>query len=111
MAYQGTTAASSVANPPRAIISGMWGSRSSAQMGSSQIRGQNVWFYSSTHSSTELAAANFFSDAAYLGMKEGDIIMGAFTTGSSMAFYAGVIGPVTTNGGAIASSGAQIRSQ
>lgn len=111
MAYAGTTAATSLANPPRALFAGMWGARSSAQMGSSQIRGQNLWMYNSTHSSTEMAAANFFTDGFYIGMKEGDMIMGTFTTGSSMAAYIAVIGPVTTAGCAVASSGAQIRSQ
>ena len=111
MAYRGTTELSSVANPPRCITAGMWGARSSDAVGSSALVGQNVWLYNTTDSSTDLVTANYFTDAKQLGMKRGDIIMGAFTTGSSMAFYAGVIGAVSSDGAAIASSGAQIRSQ
>lgn len=112
MAYKGSTELSSVANPPRLLFGGgMWNKRSSDVVGSSQLVGQQVWLYNSTNSSTDLCGANFFTDAKQLGMQEGDIIMGAFTTGSSMAFYAGVIGPVSTAGAAIASSGAQLRSQ
>ena len=111
MAYRGTTAASSVANPPRALIAGMSGLRSSDQVGSSQLVGANVWLYNTTDSSTDLVTANYFTDALQLGMKRGDIVMGAFSTGSSMAWYAGVIGAVSSDGAAVASSGAQIRSQ
>jgi hypothetical protein len=38
------------------------------------------------------------------------MIMGTFTTGSSVSAYIGVIGAVTTNGANIASSGGQLRS-
>jgi len=105
MAYKGSTEASSVANPPRAIYNGMWGKRSTNILPSS-VGGQNVWLYNTTESATDAATASFFTDAYYLGMKEGDIIMGSFTTGSSVRVYMGVIGAVTTAGAALASSGA-----
>lgn len=111
MAYRGSTELSSVSNPPRCITAGMWGARSSDAVGSSKLVGQNVWLYNSTDSSTDMVTAGYFTDAYYLGMKRGDIIMGAFSTGSSMAFYAGVIGAVTTSGANIDSSGAQTRTQ
>lgn len=110
MAYKGSTELSSVANPPRAITAGMWGKRSTTVLPSS-VGGQNLWLYNTTESCTDLVTANFFIDAFYIGMRQGDIVMGAFTTGSSVSWYAGVMGAVTTNGGAFASSGAQIRSQ
>lgn len=110
MAYKGSTELSSVANPPRAIIAGMWGIRSTTVLPSS-VGGQNVWFYNTTDSSTDLVTANWFTDGFYLGMRQGDLIMGSFTTGSSVSAYMGVIGAVTTAGCAIASSGGQIRSQ
>lgn len=110
MAYKGSTELSSVANPPRCITAGMWALRSTTVLPSS-VYGQNVWLYNSTDSCTDFVAANFFTDAYYLGMKQGDIILGSFTTGSSVSAYLGVIGAVTTAGGAIASSGGQIRTQ
>lgn len=109
MAYKGSTELSSDANPPRAIFAGMWGSRSTNVLPST-VGGQNLWLYNTTESSTDLLDSNFFTDAFYIGMKEGDIIMGAATTGSSVSFYAGVIGAVTTDGAVIASSGAHISS-
>ena len=42
------------------------------------------------------------------GYREGDLVMGNFTTGSSVRTYQGAIGPVTTAGAALASSGAYI---
>lgn len=110
MAYKGSTQATSIANAPRAIFAGMWGLRSTDILPSS-VGGQNVWLYNTTDSSTDLVTANFFTDGFYLGMRQGDLIMGSFTTGSSVSAYIGVIGAVTTAGCNIASSGGQIRSQ
>jgi len=107
MAYKGSTELSSVANPPRALIAGMWGKRSTTVLPSS-VGGQNFWLYNTTESCTDLATANFFLDAFYLGMQQGDIVMGAYTTGSSVTVYVGVMGAVTTAGGALASSGAYL---
>ena len=109
MAYKGSTAASSDANPPRALFAGMWGTRSTGILPSS-VGGQNLWLYNTTESSTDLVDANFFSDGFYLGMKEGDMIMGAATTGSSVSVYMGVISAVTTDGCNIASSGGHVSS-
>ena len=109
MAYKGSTELSSVANPPRALTAGMWGKRSSSVLPSS-VAGQNLWIYNSTDSSTDMVTANFFIDAFYLGMRQGDLVMGAFTTGTSVSAYMGVMGAVTTAGGNFASSGGQIRS-
>lgn len=111
MAYKGTTELSSVANPPRCLTAGLWGSRAADVIGSTTIRGQNVWLYNTTDSCTDLVTANWFTDAQKLGMKEGDLIFGTFTTGSSVSAYMGVIGGVSTAGAAIASSGGQIRTQ
>ena len=111
MAYRGSTELSSVANPPRAIAgANMWGKRSTNIITSSQVLGQNLWLYNTTDGSTEMTSAAYFIDAYYLGMKEGDIIMGSICTGSSVSFYAGVIGAVTTAGAAIASSGGFVSS-
>lgn len=111
MAYKGSTELSSNANPPRAIAgANMWGQRSTSLVTSSKIRGQNVWLYNSTDSSTDFITANWFTDAFYIGMRQGDLIMGSIDTGSSVSVYLGVIGAVTTAGGAIASSGGHLSS-
>lgn len=110
MAYKGSTELSSVANPPKCLTAGMWGKRSTTVLPSS-VGGQNIWHYNATDSCTDFVTAAWFTDAYYLGMKQGDLIMGTFTTGSSVSAYMGVIGAVTTAGAAIASSGGQIRSQ
>lgn len=109
--YQGSTQLSSIANPPRCItLTNMFGQRSTSVLSSSKIRGQNVWLYNTTDGATEMTSAAYFTDAYYLGMKEGDIVMGAVDTGSSISMYAGVMGAVTTAGGAIASSGGLLSS-
>lgn len=111
MAYKGSTELSSVANPPSVLwAGGIWGIRSTTVLPSS-VGGQNIWRYNSTDSCTDMVTANFFLDGFYLGMRQGDVILGSFTTGSSVSAYLGVIGPVTTAGCNIASSGGQIRTQ
>jgi hypothetical protein len=89
----------------------MWGARSSDAVGSTVLQGQGLWLYNTTDSCTDIVTANYFTDAYYLGMKKGDMVMGAFTTGSSVQWYAGILGAVTTDGAAFSSSGSQIRSQ
>lgn len=111
MAYKGSTELSSVANPPRCVTAGaIWGVRSSNIMTSTNVLGQNLWLHNSTDSSTDFITASYFTDAYYLGMKQGDVIMGAVCTGSSVSVYVGVIGAVTTAGAAIASSGGHLSS-
>ncbi len=109
MAYKGSTELSSAANPPRQIMSGMWGTRSTNILPST-VGGQSLWMYNSTDSSTDFITANWFTDGYYIGMKEGDLIIGAVTTGSSASVYMGVIGAVTTAGCAIASTGGHLSS-
>ena len=105
MAYRGSTELSSVANPARCIMAGMWGRRSSSVITSTKVLGQNVWLYNTTDGTSDIAVANYFLDAYYLGMKEGDLIMGSIDSGSSVAVFFGVIGAVTTLGATLASSG------
>ena len=102
MTYAGSTAASSVANPPMRIAGGLGGvSEQSTASGG----GRGVWLYNSSHSTTQLTDTAFFTDAYYLGMKAGDIVMGCQATGSSIGVYMGVLGTVTTAGAALASTG------
>lgn len=95
MAYSGTTAATP--NPPILIASGLGIGR-----GSSALTGGNkqVWLYNSTNLTTDLVAANFFTDGWYLGMRPGDIVLGTQYTsaGSSVLTFMGSISSGSTAG-------------
>lgn len=108
MAYTGATAASSVANPPIRITGGMGGVN---QQSTATGGGRQMWFYGSSHASTDLVSASFFTDAYYLGMKQGDVLLCVSCTaaGSSALLVAGVVGAVTTAGAAL-STGSYITS-
>ena len=111
MAYKGSTELSSASNPPRAVYgANMFGKRSTTILTSSQVVGQNLWMYNTTDGTTEMITTTYFTDGYYLGMKEGDLIMGSICTGSSVSVYLGVIGPVTTAGCGIASTGGAVSS-
>ena len=106
MAYKGSTELSSAANPPRCVTgANMWGKRSTSVLSSSKLVGQNLWLYNTTDGTTEICPTTYFVDAYYLGMREGDMIMGAICTGSSVTCYVGVVGPVTTNGAGLGTTG------
>ena len=107
MAYAGSTAASSLANPPIRIGGGM---ANQCNTLSTAGAGAQLWLYNSSHSSTQLTDANFFSDAYYLGMKKGDVVMFCGSTGSSGAVGMGILGAVTTAGAALASTGGIVSS-
>lgn len=113
MAYQGSTAASSVANPPRCLIPRLGGIPASTQLstgvGTNTYReqGGGVWFYASSHGSTEVQDSNFFTDAWYLGIRPGDILFGFqwTTLGSSIVMYTGVFRSVSTAGANLTTGG------
>ena len=107
MSYSGATAASSVANPPIRIAGSVGGALAHTSTGGT---GGGLWLYSSSNGTTELQGANFFTDAYYLGMKKGDMIMGVCCTGSSACVYVGAVGAVTTDGAAISSTGGSMTS-
>ena len=110
MAYSGSTALSSAANPPRCLTAGMWGSRSTSVLTSTAVLGQGLWLYNTTDGATEMVSTTYFTDGKVLGMKEGDIVMGSVCTGSSVSVYMGVVGVVTTAGCGLASSGGFVSS-
>jgi len=107
MAYSGSTAASSLANPPVRIGGAMTNACNTLSTGGS---GAQLWLYNSSHSSTQLTDANFFTDAYYLGMKKGDVLMFCGSTGSSAAVGMGILGAVTTDGAALSSTGGIVSS-
>lgn len=117
MAYLGSTAASSVANPPRALISRFAGVPASTQLSTAvggntyREQGGGVYFYSSSHGSSAACDTNFFTDAWYLGIRPGDALWGVqwTTLGSSVVQYFGVFTSVSTAGANI-STGSLITS-
>ena len=103
MAYAGTTAGSTTTNPPLSFgppaLGGINANTTEA------YAGLRVWLYNSSHSTTQLTDTAFFTDAYFIGMKQGDIVFGTQNTGSSVGVYMGVLGAVTTAGAALASTG------
>ena len=117
MAYLGSTQASSLANPPRCIIPRFMGGPTSTALSTAvpsdgaqsayQVQGGALWFYNSSHGSTELMASNFFSDAWFLGIRPGDALMGMqwTTAGSSLVTYFGGFASVSTAGANLSTGG------
>lgn len=107
MAYSGTTAASSVANAPNLIASSV-GGRLTASSSATVGGGGAAWLYSSTNLTTDMTAANFFTEAYSLGMRQGDIVFGAqaSSAGSTTQIaYFGVLGAVSASGAALSTGG------
>lgn len=118
MSYFGSTQLSSVANPPRQLVAPL--AVNPAIVGSTEFLstqgstaannpngpgggGGGLWFYSSTNLTTDIVAANFFSDGFYLGMKAGDMVIGnSFSSlGSSVQTFQGSIVSVSTAGASL----------
>ncbi|HEX03848.1 MAG TPA: hypothetical protein ENH10_01635 [Bacteroidetes bacterium] len=76
MAYSGSTAASSVANPPTRMA----GPLTRGTTDGPDPRGGSLWHYHSADGSTVVSAANYFTDAYELGMRPGDIVMGSYAS-------------------------------
>lgn len=107
MAYSGTTASSSVANAPNLVASSI-GGRLTAGSSATVGAGGAAWLYSSTNLTTDMTVAGFFTDAYYIGMKQGDIVFGAqaSSAGSTTQIaYMGVLGAVSTAGAALSTGG------
>lgn len=108
MAYFGTTAAATAANPPQLVYPGLVGARtilgtSNMTAWSSSVTRSGavqVWRYNSTNLTTDMTVAGFFSDGLGLGMQIGDLICGTqwSSAGSSFISYMGVL--TTTNSSA-----------
>ena len=118
MSYFGSTQLSSVANPPRQLIAQF--ANNPSQVGATAYltsqgstaayangpggNGGGLWFYSSTNLTTDLTAANFFSDGYYLGMRPGDVVMGnelASSAGSSVITFTASVVSVSTSGASL----------
>lgn len=118
MSYYGTTQASSIANPPRLLTapfasnpaiagSTMYlstqGSTAANNANAPGGGGGNLWFYASTNLTTDIVASNFFSDGFYIGMRPGDMVMGAqfSSLGSTVTSFMGAIVSVSTAGASL----------
>ena len=93
MTYYGTTAASSLSNPPVAVWSALGGAGGNSGLGGTH------WLYRSSEAVATVATADYFSDAYQLGMKVGDLITVVVGTAASSATvqYHGTIGAVSTS--------------
>lgn len=104
MGYVGTTAASSVSNPPLLLTgAGLAG----GILGSTQS-GTKLWLYSSTDGSTVMQSSTYFTDGFYLGMRQGDMLIGAAgaSVGSTTPLaYIGVLGICSTAGVGLSTGG------
>lgn len=119
MSYSGSTAGSTLANPPMLVSSGM--TKTVLNMGSTvngagKGSGAQIWLYTSTNSATEASSGTnsgaFFADAWSLGMRNGDVIMMVGATGATtLGFAMGVVQGITSTGaGGFLSTGSQISS-
>jgi hypothetical protein len=102
MTYAGATMGSTVTNPPVSLT----GLLSGGQASGLGMAGKSLWFYTSTHTAAECFAANFFTDAKALGMKNGDIMLGVTGSAASTTpfLFGGVVVSVTTSGGNLSSA-------
>lgn len=119
MSYSGSTAGSTLANPPALIASGITKialNNGSTINGTAKGSGMQLWMYSSTNSGTEASSGTnsgtFFSDAYYLGMKNGDVMIMVGATGATtVGLTIGVIQGITSTGqGGYLSTGSMVSS-
>ena len=118
MAYTGSTAASSIANPPICLtgngLTPYYNAAANVLGSSLQTTqpfngGTNLWRYTSSDASTLAQGAGYFTDGLSLGMRIGDLIaiVAQTSLGTSPTMSWGVL--VTTNSTAgfnVASAGA-----
>lgn len=115
MAYYGSTASSSLVNPPRLLIPSVGGLAGTTGLSTTQNtqkqQGGALWFYSSTNLTTDIFVSNFFTDGKNLGMHPGDVVIGNqfSSAGSSVQLFLGVVTGVSTSGATL-STGASLTS-
>ena len=102
MAYSGSTAATSVANPPRRMIDPIISMHGTSEMTATPSapngQGGGLWFYATTDTTDIAAAAGFFTDAQSLGMRPGDAMIMVTSVSSSAKANLGVVLTVTSTG-------------
>lgn len=127
MAYNGSTAASSIANPPVLMFgthaaidqripgSGTTGSTiymnnaykaSTAVYSEGRAFGGQMWGYWSTDNTTAIASSGYFTDAGQLGIRPGDMILAVGSTGGTGTVVTRLltVSNISTSGAAAMSS-------
>jgi len=108
MAYSGTTAASSLANPPVNLVRafGNTVNQSGMVIGTTNLQtggGNGLWHYSSTDTmATIISNLAYFTDGQQLGMRMGDVIFvaNASTVASSaVTMGIGLLGTTNSTAG------------
>ncbi len=104
MAYIGSTAASSIANPPSLLQRPLGpGARlgSNATAANVPIR-LGLWVFGSTDTTSSPFTAGYFSDGYEIGMKQGDVVIcvgQTSTVSSSQVLMLGCVSSVSSTGG------------
>lgn len=115
MAYQGSTAASSVSNPPQMLVSLLGGpqriNKGTTAESTAVWLGGRAWMLRTTDSATLAGAAGYFTDAAALGMAQNDLlfIVSQTSVGAAPSLTIGLVSSLTT-AGAFCSTATQITS-
>lgn len=84
----------STGNPPSRIDNALLSARNIRES-TSVGEGGSLWAYNSTNLTTDIAASSFFSDAANLGMRNGDVLISATYSTESSTGHILVIGMIT----------------
>ena len=101
--YVGTTAASSVANPPVRVSHGLI-SQSNYAESTTWVNGGSLWTYASSNLTTTMHVANFFTDGHLLGIRNGDILIAtqqSTQSSTGVELYLGVFTDVSTSGASL----------
>lgn len=121
MAYSGTTASSTLRNPPINLLSVMQTvqndsagvlSPTTARSTANYVGGCGLWYYRSSDSATIASSPGYFTDGLQLGMKTGDIIfiVSQSSYGTSPSMAVGCIVSSNSTAGFNAAIGAVIQS-
>ena len=96
MSYSGTTAATTLVNPPVRVAGSI---ALSTVNTSSGLGGGSLWVYKSSDSFSNIYTTGYFTDGRLLGMRSGDILIAAIcsgtSAGTSVAIGMGVIACAT----------------
>lgn len=105
MSYNGTTAASSVSNPPVRIGGYLGGGANSTAFSLAAGKGaKSLWMYATSDESTNLRDTSYFTDGWQLGMRPGDIVIYTCSTGSSISVGMGSVSTASSTAGTMLAS-------
>lgn len=104
MAYIGSTAASSIANPPGQLVRPLGpGARLNSNSSTPNVPiGLGIWVFGSTDTTSSPFTAGYFADGYEIGMRQGDIVFcvgQTSTVSSSQVLMIGCVSSVSSTGG------------